>query len=135
MPPDLLVSVMFIVADWGMKGHEPIIEGFKKRTGEPWMTQDAITGYGDMWILKEALESAKSADKVKVANDGIPATESPPGGQCGSRAKHAATPLMMTMRARNDVLSGSARCRSMCLSNNRNIPRNAKKTIRIWFAT
>ena len=67
VPADLLEGVMFIVADWGMKGHEPIIEMFKKRTGEPWMTQDAITGYGDMWILKEALERAGAADKVKVA--------------------------------------------------------------------
>lgn len=69
VPADLLEGVMFIVADWGMKGHEPIIEMFKKRTGEPWMTQDAITGYGDMWILKEALERARAADKVKVAEE------------------------------------------------------------------
>ncbi|HSD53592.1 MAG TPA: ABC transporter substrate-binding protein [Burkholderiales bacterium] len=69
VPPDLLEGVMFIVADWGMKGQEPIIEMFKKRTGEPWITQDAITGYGDMWILKEALERAKSTDKVKVADE------------------------------------------------------------------
>ena len=69
VPAELLEGVMFIVADWGMKGHEPIIEMFKKRTCEPWMTQDAITGYGDMWILKEALERARAADKVKVAEE------------------------------------------------------------------
>jgi branched-chain amino acid transport system substrate-binding protein len=69
VPADLLEGVMFIVADWAMKGHEPIIEMFKKRTGEPWMTQDSITGYGDMWILKEALERAGAADKVKVAEE------------------------------------------------------------------
>ena len=67
---DLIEGVMFIVADWGLKGQESIIEQFKKRTGEPWMTQDSITGYGDMWILKEALERAGVADKVKV-NDEI----------------------------------------------------------------
>lgn len=67
VPAELLEGVMFIVADWGMKGHEQIIEMFKKRTGEPWITQDAITGYGDMWILKEALERAGVADKAKVA--------------------------------------------------------------------
>ncbi len=67
VPAELLEGVMFIVADWGMKGHEQIIEMFKKRTGEPWITQDAITGYGDMWILKEALERAGAADKAKVA--------------------------------------------------------------------
>ena len=67
VPAELLEGVMFIVADWGMKGHEQIIEMFKKRTGEPWITQDAITGYGDMWILKEAIERAGAADKAKVA--------------------------------------------------------------------
>jgi branched-chain amino acid transport system substrate-binding protein len=69
VPPELLEGLMFIVADWGLKGQEEIIEQFKKRTGEPWITQDSITGYGDMWILKEALERAKVADKVKVAEE------------------------------------------------------------------
>jgi branched-chain amino acid transport system substrate-binding protein len=69
VPPDLLEGVIFIVANWNMKGHEAINETFKKRTGEPWITQDAITGYGDMWILKEALERARVADKVKVAEE------------------------------------------------------------------
>ncbi len=69
VPTDLLEGVMFIVADWGLKGQETIIETFKKRFNEPWITQDSITGYGDMWILKEALERAKVADKVKVAEE------------------------------------------------------------------
>ncbi len=67
--PDLLEGYMFSVANWGLKGHETIIENFKKRTGEPWITQDSITGYGDMWILKEALERAGVADKIKVAEE------------------------------------------------------------------
>ena len=94
---------MFIVADWGMKGHEPIIEMFKKRTGEPWMTQDAITGYGDMWILKEALESAKSADKVKVADEirkmnlkeGPAATAFPGGVQFDEKGRRMNAPLVI----------------------------------------
>ncbi len=65
-PPELLEGLMFSVADWGLKGQETIIEAFKKRYNEPWMTQDSITGYGDMWILKEAVERAGAADKVKV---------------------------------------------------------------------
>ena len=67
--PDLMEGVIFIVANWNMKGHEAINENFKKRTGEPWITQDAITAYGDMWIIKEALERAKVADKVKVGEE------------------------------------------------------------------
>jgi branched-chain amino acid transport system substrate-binding protein len=103
VPPDLLEGVMFIVADWGMKGHEQIIEAFKKRTGEPWMTQDAITGYGDMWILKEALESAKSADKVKVADEirkmkltTGPAADAFPGGvQFDEKGRRMNAPLVI----------------------------------------
>ena len=63
---DLLEGYIFTVANWGMKGQEPIIDAFKKRTGEPWMTQDSLDGYGSMWILKEAVERTGVADKVKV---------------------------------------------------------------------
>jgi branched-chain amino acid transport system substrate-binding protein len=69
VPADLLEGLIFIVADWNLKGGEAINANFKKRTNEPWITQDAITAYGDMWILKEALERAKVADKVKVAEE------------------------------------------------------------------
>jgi branched-chain amino acid transport system substrate-binding protein len=65
-PAELLEGVMFIVADWGLKGQETIIEAFKKKYNEPWMTQDSITGYGDIWLLKEAVERAGAADKTKV---------------------------------------------------------------------
>ncbi len=66
MSAELLEGYIFSVADWAMKGQETIIDAFKKKFNEPWMTQDSITGYGDMWILKEAVESAGVADKVKV---------------------------------------------------------------------
>jgi branched-chain amino acid transport system substrate-binding protein len=65
---DLLEGLLFSVADWPMKGQEDFIERFKKRTGEPWLTQDSLTAYGDMWIFKEALERAGAADRVKVAD-------------------------------------------------------------------
>ncbi len=67
--PQLLEGLMFIVANWGVKGQEAIIERFVKRTGEPWITQDSMTAYGDMWILKEALERAGAADSKKVAEE------------------------------------------------------------------
>jgi branched-chain amino acid transport system substrate-binding protein len=66
MGAELLEGYMFSVADWGMKGQETIIDAFKKKFNEPWMTQDSITGYGDIWILKEAVERTGVADKVKV---------------------------------------------------------------------
>jgi branched-chain amino acid transport system substrate-binding protein len=64
---ELLEGVMLIVANWSARGQEKLIEEFKAKTGEPWMTQDSINTYGDMWILKEALEKAGAADRKKVA--------------------------------------------------------------------
>ena len=64
---DLMEGVMTVVANWGAKGQEKLIGEFKKRTGEPWMTQDSISTYGDIWIFKDALEYAKVADRKKVA--------------------------------------------------------------------
>jgi len=77
--PELLEGLIFSVADWPMKGQEELIERFKKRTGEPWLTQDSLTAYGDMWIFKEALERAGAADKLKVAEAlrGLNLTEGP----------------------------------------------------------
>ncbi|MGE5269297.1 MAG: ABC transporter substrate-binding protein [Thiohalocapsa sp.] len=65
--PELLEGLIFSVADWPMKGQEELIDRFKKKTGEPWLTQDSLTAYGDLWILKAALEAAGAADKLKVA--------------------------------------------------------------------
>src|SRR6266436_6571763 len=77
--PELLDGLLFSVANWPMKGQEEFIERFKKRTGEPWLTQDSLTAYGDMWIFKEALERAGDADKLKVAEAirGLNLTEGP----------------------------------------------------------
>ncbi len=63
---DLLEGLIFGTADWGLKGQEDIIARYKKRTGEPWMTQEGISAYGDLWILKEAMERAGSTDRVKI---------------------------------------------------------------------
>jgi len=64
---DLLEGVMTIVANWGSKGQEAIMKDFIAKTGEPWITQDSLSTYGDMLIFKEALEKAGTADRRKVA--------------------------------------------------------------------
>jgi branched-chain amino acid transport system substrate-binding protein len=66
MGPELLDGLLFSVADWPFKGNEAIADRFRKRTGEPWMTQDGLSAYGDMWLLKEAIEEAGAADRVKI---------------------------------------------------------------------
>ena len=68
MNKETLEGVMVVIANWAGKGQEGITESFKKKFNEPWMTQDSISSYGDMWILKDAMEKAKSADRVKVAD-------------------------------------------------------------------
>jgi branched-chain amino acid transport system substrate-binding protein len=64
---EIIEGVMTVVGNWPAKGHEKIGEEFVQKSGEPWMTQDSLSTYGDMWIFKEALEKAGSADKKKVA--------------------------------------------------------------------
>jgi branched-chain amino acid transport system substrate-binding protein len=63
---DLLEGMMFIVAGWGMKGQEGLIARFREKTGEPWITQDSLSNYGHMMILREAVERAGTTDRAKV---------------------------------------------------------------------
>lgn len=84
---DIMEGTMFIIANWGAKGLEDLTKRFKERTGEPWITQDSISNYGHMWLLKEAMEQAGSADRRKVGaalhamdlNEG-PGAQTFPGG-------------------------------------------------------
>ena len=64
---ELLEGLMTVVGNWSGKGQETIMKEFVAKTGEPWITQDSLSTYGDMWIFKEALEKAASADRRKVA--------------------------------------------------------------------
>ncbi|MBO0765150.1 MAG: ABC transporter substrate-binding protein [Hyphomicrobiaceae bacterium] len=67
MAPELLQGVMSAVGSWGSKGHEDLMAELKKRYNEPWMTQNAISTYADMWVIKDALEIAGKADREAVA--------------------------------------------------------------------
>jgi branched-chain amino acid transport system substrate-binding protein len=64
---DVLEGLLVTVANWSTEGQKDLIDRFKKRTGEPWLTQDSLCAYGHVWILKEAVEKAGVADKRKVA--------------------------------------------------------------------
>jgi branched-chain amino acid transport system substrate-binding protein len=65
---DMLEGVMTVVGNARMKGQDALLAEYKKRTNEPFMTQETVSTYGDMWIFKEALERAKAADRKKVAD-------------------------------------------------------------------
>jgi branched-chain amino acid transport system substrate-binding protein len=65
---DVLEGTLVTVANWSNDGQRALIDEFKKRTGEPWLTQDSLSTYGHVWILKEGLEKAGVADRHKVAD-------------------------------------------------------------------
>jgi branched-chain amino acid transport system substrate-binding protein len=66
MGNDLLEGLLVVVLNWGSKNTQAVSDEFKRRTKEPWMTQDSIDAYGAIYILKAAIESAKSADRHAV---------------------------------------------------------------------
>ncbi len=63
---EALEGVMATTGAHPLKGQEALVERFKKRTGEPFMTQDPLMAYAHVWIVKEAAELARSADPKAV---------------------------------------------------------------------
>jgi branched-chain amino acid transport system substrate-binding protein len=61
-------GIMTVVGNWRINGEDALLAEYKKRTGEPWMTQETVSTYGDLWIFKEALERARTPDRRKVAD-------------------------------------------------------------------
>jgi branched-chain amino acid transport system substrate-binding protein len=80
---DLLEGAMFITASWGLKGNEDLVARFREKTGEPWMTQDSLSNYGHVMILREAVERAGTTDRAKV-NDAIRALDLREGPAAGA---------------------------------------------------
>jgi branched-chain amino acid transport system substrate-binding protein len=63
---DEVEGVLVGLANWPGKDAADISARFVKRTGEPWFGHDSIFAYAHVMILKEALERAGVADRVKV---------------------------------------------------------------------
>jgi branched-chain amino acid transport system substrate-binding protein len=63
---ETLDNIQTVVASHPMKGQEEIVKKFKQRTGEPFMTQDPLCTYAHVWLIKEAIEQAKSADPKAI---------------------------------------------------------------------
>ena len=64
--PEALEGLIVVTPNWTSKFQKDILPGLTKRSQEPWIGQDTITTYGDMWLIKDAIERAKSADRDKV---------------------------------------------------------------------
>ena len=63
---DLLEGLMVVAPNWTSKSQADILPALTKRSGEPWLGQDTISTYGDMWLIKEAIERAGSTNHDAV---------------------------------------------------------------------
>lgn len=64
--PELLEGLIVVAPNWPSKAQEAALPGLTRRSGEPWLGQDTISTYGDVWLIKDALERAGSTDGAKV---------------------------------------------------------------------
>lgn len=63
---DSVEGIMATVGTHPLVGQEELVERFSEHSGEPFMIQDSLSNYIHVWILKEALELAGSADPEDV---------------------------------------------------------------------
>jgi branched-chain amino acid transport system substrate-binding protein len=63
---ELLDNIQTVVAAHPLKGQDELVKKFMQRTGEPFMTQDPLCTYAHVWLIKEAIEQAKSADPKAI---------------------------------------------------------------------
>ena len=63
---ELLDNIQTVVAAHPLKGQEAFVQKFIKRTGEPFLTQDPLCTYAHVWLIKEAIEQAKSAEPKAI---------------------------------------------------------------------
>lgn len=61
-----LEGLIIVAPNWPSHAQAKILPALTKRSGEPWLNQDTISTYGDMWLIKDAIERAGSADRAKV---------------------------------------------------------------------
>jgi branched-chain amino acid transport system substrate-binding protein len=102
---ELLDNIQTVVAAHPMKGQDALVKKFVQRTGEPFMTQDPLCTYSHVWLIKEAIEQAKSADpkairdalaKIEVTSGPATAAFYPPRVKFDERGRRVgAAPLIV----------------------------------------
>jgi branched-chain amino acid transport system substrate-binding protein len=65
---DLLQGLMSAVGSFAAKGHEALNATMQSKYNEKWMTGNGISTYGDMWTIKDALETSGKANREAVAD-------------------------------------------------------------------
>ncbi len=64
--PELLQGLIVVAPNWPSKSQEAALPSLTSRSGEPWLGQDTISTYGDVMLIRDALERAGSTDSDKV---------------------------------------------------------------------
>ena len=83
---DLLENFTFSIANWPAKRHAELEKRFIEKMKEPWMGQDPLCTYGDIQLLKSAMELAGSAEAAKVS-EALHKIDEPAGYYAGGRTK------------------------------------------------
>lgn len=63
---DMVEGLIVVAPNWTTKSQVAMLPEMQKRANEPWLGQDTISTYGDIMLIKDAIERAGSADKAKV---------------------------------------------------------------------
>src|SRR5256885_11174860 len=113
---EMLDSIQTVVAAHPVKGQEELVKKFVQRTGEPFMTQDPLCTYAHVWLIKEAIEQAKSADpkairdalaKIDISSGPAVAALQPPRAKFDERRRRVgATPLIVPWPGRQALTGG-----------------------------
>lgn len=65
--PNALQGLIAVVANTATKKLAGELPELTKRSGQPWLGQDTIGTYGDIWLVKDAIERAGTANRDAVA--------------------------------------------------------------------
>lgn len=63
---DKLEGLIGAGSDWGQKREHALLESMNKRSGLPWQPQETLQTYGNVMLIVDAIERARSADRDKV---------------------------------------------------------------------
>lgn len=77
-----LDGMLVAINNWGTPDRQSIVDDFVEMSGEPFMAQETSNAYADVWLIKEAIERAGVADRVKVA-DALRSIDLPTGEGVG----------------------------------------------------
>ncbi len=59
-------GIIGLAANWELVKKKELDADLAKRANEPWMTQDTLSTYGSVYLIKDAMERTGSVDKDKV---------------------------------------------------------------------